>query len=59
MTMWHKLIDIFHIVMTWLDAQWSKKAKAKKKADNLFKDGMTEKDKHKILAALWRRWRRK
>ena len=57
-TTWHKIVTIFWFIVKWMDARFSAQAKEKKKADSLFKEGVEEKDKHKILAAL-RRWRRK
>jgi len=51
-TIWHKIVTIFWIVIKWLDARFSRQAKKKKKADDLFKEGLKEKDKNKVLSAL-------
>lgn len=51
-TMWHKLVTIFWIVVKWMDAKFSSQAKQKKKSDDLFREGLKEHDKNKVLSAL-------
>ena len=48
-TMWHKIVTIFWIVVKWLDARYSRKAKKQKKAKDGFEQALEDHDSDGIF----------